>query len=45
MYETRLEHMSKFKYIGCVFDESGTDGAECHKMGASGKKIAFTGPW
>ena len=24
-----LEHVSEFKYSGCVSDESGTDGAEC----------------
>ena len=23
----RLEHVSEFKYLGCVSDESGTDGA------------------
>ena len=25
--EIRLEHISEFKYLGCVLDESGTDGA------------------
>ena len=25
----RLEHVSKFKYLGCVLDESGTEEAEC----------------
>ena len=25
----RLEHISEFKYFGCVLDESGTDEAEC----------------
>ena len=25
----RLEHVSEFKYLGCVLDESGTDKAEC----------------
>ena len=24
-----LEHVSEFKYLVCVLDESGTDGAEC----------------
>ena len=24
----RLEHVSEFKCLGCVLDESGTDGAE-----------------
>ena len=23
----RLEHVSEFKYLGCVLNESGTDGA------------------
>ena len=27
----RLEHVSKFKYLRCVLDESGTDEAECRK--------------
>ena len=26
-----LEHLSKFKYLGCVLDETGTDGAECSR--------------
>ena len=26
--ETRLEHVYEFKYLRCVLDESGTDGAE-----------------
>ena len=25
----RLEHVSKFKYLGCVLEESGTDEVEC----------------
>ena len=25
----RLEHVSEFKYLGCVLDEAGTDGVEC----------------
>ena len=28
----RLEHASEFKYLGCVLDESGTDGAECIRI-------------
>ena len=35
----RLEHVSKFKYLGCVLDESGTDGAECSREVASGRKV------
>ena len=26
--EIRLMHVSEFKYVGCVLDESGTDRAE-----------------
>ena len=37
---TRLEHISEFKYSGCVLDESGTDGAECRRKVASGRKVA-----
>ena len=29
----RLEHVSEFKYLGCVLDESGTDGAELKEGG------------
>ena len=28
----RLEHISEFKYLGCVLDESGAYGAECIRM-------------
>ena len=38
--ELRLEHVSEFKYFGCIFDESGTDGAEYHRKVASGKRVA-----
>ena len=31
--------MCQFKYLGCVLDGSGTDGAECHKKMASKKKV------
>ena len=31
MDETRLEYMSECTYIGCVLDESGTDGAEWNR--------------
>ena len=27
----RLEHVSEFNYLGCVLDESCTDGAECSR--------------
>ena len=26
-----LEHVSKFKYLGCVLDEAGTDEVECSR--------------
>ena len=35
-----LEHVSGFKYLGCVLDESGIDVAECRKNGASERKTA-----
>ena len=35
-----LEHVSEFKYLGCVLDESGTDGAECSTKVASGRRVA-----
>ena len=35
-----LEYVSEFKYLGCVLDESGTDGAECSRKVVSGKRIA-----
>ena len=36
----RLEHISEFKYLECVFDESGTDEAECGRKVASGRRVA-----
>ena len=27
----RVEHVSEFKYLGCVLNESGTGGAECNR--------------
>ena len=36
----RLEHVSEFKYLGCVLDESCTHGAECSRKVASGRKVA-----
>ena len=35
----RLEHVSEFKYLGCVLDESGTDAAECSRKVASGRRV------
>ena len=36
----RLEHVSKFKYFGCVLDESDTDVAEYRRKVASGSRVA-----
>ena len=36
----RLEYVSKFKYLGCVLYESGTDEAECSRKVASGRRVA-----
>ena len=27
----QLDHVSKFKYLGCALNESGTDDAVCHR--------------
>ena len=35
-----LEHVSEFKYLGYVLDECGTDGAECSRKVAGGRRVA-----
>ena len=35
-----LEHVSEFKYLRCVLDKSGTDGADCSRNEASGRRFA-----
>ena len=35
-----LEHVYEFKYLGCVLDEAGTDGAVCCRKVASGRRVA-----
>ena len=35
----RFEHVSEFKYLRYVFNESGTDEAECCRKVASGKRV------
>ena len=35
-----LEDVSEFKYLECVLEESGTDGAECNRNMASGRRVA-----
>ena len=37
-----LEHVLEFKYLWCVLDESGTDGAECSRKVTSGRRVAGT---
>ena len=36
----RLEHVFEFKYLGCVLDEAGTEGAECSRKLVSGRRVA-----
>ena len=38
----RLEHVSKFKYLGCVLDESDRDGDERRRKIGGGRKVAGT---
>ena len=38
--QIRLDHISEFKYLGCVLNESGTDDAECSRKVASGRRVA-----
>ena len=35
-----LEHLSEFKYLECVLDESGSYGAECSRKVVSRRKDA-----
>ena len=35
----RLKHVSEFKYLRCVLDESGADEAECSRKVASGRRV------
>ena len=42
----RLEHVSEYKYLGCVFNEPGTDEAECRrKWRVGGKLQILLGLW
>ena len=36
----RLNHVSEFKYFGCVLDESGTDRAKCSRKVVNGRRFA-----
>ena len=37
-----LEHVSEIKYLGCVLDKSGTDGAKFSRKVVSGRRVAVT---
>ena len=37
MNRIRLDHVSEFKFLGCVLDESGT---ECSRKVTSGRRFA-----
>ena len=34
-----MEHASEFKYLGCVLDDAGTDGAKCSRKVAGGRRV------
>ena len=36
----RLEHVSEFKYLECVWDQSGIDEADCSRKVVSGRRVA-----
>ena len=42
IYGISLEHISEFKYLRCVLDQSGTDEAECSRKFVSGRKVEGT---
>ena len=35
----QLENVSEFKYLGCILDKSGTDGAQYSRKVASGRRV------
>ena len=37
----RLEHVAEFKYLECVLNESGTDGAEYNRMVTVGRGLQY----
>ena len=38
-FEANTRHVLKFKYLGGVFDESGTDDPDCNRKGTSEKIV------
>ena len=39
-----LEHTSEFKYLGCILEESGTDGTESSRKVARGRRVGLQVP-
>ena len=39
IYGISLEHISEFKYLRCVLDQSGTDEAECSRKVERGRRV------
>ena len=37
--EIRLEYVLELKYLWCALDEAGTDGEECSRKVASGRRV------
>ena len=35
-----LGHVSEFRYLKCVLEKSGTDGADCSRKVVSGRRVA-----
>ena len=35
----QLKHMSEFKYLGCILEESGTDQADCRRESVSRRMV------
>ena len=40
IYRIHLEHVSEFKFFGCVFGKLYTDEAECSRKVANGRRVA-----
>ena len=40
IHRIHLEPVLESKYLQCVLDESGTDGAECSRKVVSGRRVA-----
>ena len=38
--KVHVEHVSEFKYLECILDESGKDGAECSRKVTSWRRVA-----